>query len=91
MHFFNPVPVLKLVEVIRALQTSDETTTAIVELAADLGKIAADNTDAAAGLKTEHLDSLASGLHSRQSRRAWYGRATNPEARGAFQAAKIDP
>jgi len=45
MHFFNPVPVLKLVEVIRALQTSDETTTAIVELAGDLGKIAAEARD----------------------------------------------
>ena len=30
MHFSNPVPVLKLVEVIRALQTSDETAAAIV-------------------------------------------------------------
>ena len=30
MHFFNPVPVLKLVEVIRAAQTSDETAAAIV-------------------------------------------------------------
>ena len=30
MHFFNPVPVLKLVEVIRAVQTSDETAAAIV-------------------------------------------------------------
>ncbi len=38
MHFFNPVPVLKLVEVIRAVQTSDETARAVVELAHDLGK-----------------------------------------------------
>ncbi len=38
MHFFNPVPVLKLVEVIRAEKTSDETTAAIVALARDLGK-----------------------------------------------------
>ena len=30
MHFFNPVPVLRLVEVIRAVQTSDETAAAIV-------------------------------------------------------------
>jgi 3-hydroxybutyryl-CoA dehydrogenase len=45
MHFFNPVPVLKLVEVIRALQTSDETATAIVELAGDLGKVAAEARD----------------------------------------------
>jgi 3-hydroxybutyryl-CoA dehydrogenase len=45
MHFFNPVPVLKLVEVIRALQTSDETAAAIVELARDLGKEPAEARD----------------------------------------------
>ena len=38
MHFMNPVPVMRLVEVIRGLATSDETTRAIVELAKDLGK-----------------------------------------------------
>jgi 3-hydroxybutyryl-CoA dehydrogenase len=38
MHFFNPVPVLKLVEVVRGLETSDETASAIVALAGDLGK-----------------------------------------------------
>jgi 3-hydroxybutyryl-CoA dehydrogenase len=38
MHFFNPAPVLKLVEVIRADQTSDETAAAIVALARELGK-----------------------------------------------------
>jgi 3-hydroxybutyryl-CoA dehydrogenase len=45
MHFFNPVPVLKLVEVIRAVQTSDETTAAIVALAEDLGKVPAQAND----------------------------------------------
>ncbi len=45
MHFFNPVPVLQLVEVIRALQTSDETTAAIVALAVDLGKTPAEVND----------------------------------------------
>jgi 3-hydroxybutyryl-CoA dehydrogenase len=45
MHFFNPVPVLKLVEVIRAVQTSDETAAAIVELARDLGKQPAEARD----------------------------------------------
>ena len=45
MHFFNPVPVLKLVEVIRAVQTSDETAAAIVELAKDLGKVPAEARD----------------------------------------------
>ncbi len=38
MHFFNPVPVLKLVEVVRGRETSDETATAIVALAEELGK-----------------------------------------------------
>jgi 3-hydroxybutyryl-CoA dehydrogenase len=38
MHFMNPVPVMKLVEVIRGLATSDETTHAVVELSKHLGK-----------------------------------------------------
>ncbi len=45
MHFFNPVPVLKLVEVIRAAETSDETRAAIVRLAEDLGKVPAEARD----------------------------------------------
>jgi 3-hydroxybutyryl-CoA dehydrogenase len=45
MHFFNPVPVLELVEVIRGLETSDETAQAIVRLAADLGKTPAEARD----------------------------------------------
>ena len=45
MHFFNPVPVLALVEVIRAEQTSDETAQAIVDLAHDLGKTPAEAND----------------------------------------------
>ena len=38
MHFFNPVPVMKLVEVIRGLATSDETYDAILDLSRKLGK-----------------------------------------------------
>ena len=38
MHFFNPVPVLKLVEIIRGRDTSDETAAAITALARELGK-----------------------------------------------------
>ena len=45
MHFFNPVPVLKLVEVIRAAQTSDATAEAIVRLARELGKEPAQAND----------------------------------------------
>jgi len=45
MHFFNPVPVLELVEVVRGLQTSDETASAIVRLATELGKTPAEARD----------------------------------------------
>ena len=45
MHFFNPVPMLQLVEVIRGLQTSDETAAEIVQLARDLGKVPAEAHD----------------------------------------------
>jgi 3-hydroxybutyryl-CoA dehydrogenase len=38
MHFFNPVPVLRLVEVIRGLETSDETYETVSKLADRLGK-----------------------------------------------------
>jgi 3-hydroxybutyryl-CoA dehydrogenase len=38
MHFFNPVPVLRLVEIVRGRETSDETAKAITELARELGK-----------------------------------------------------
>src|SRR5947207_3011184 len=38
LHFFNPVPLMKLVEVIRALTTSDETYNAVFAFAQSLGK-----------------------------------------------------
>ena len=38
MHFFNPVPMMALVEIIRALQTSDDTFTTVDELTRELGK-----------------------------------------------------
>jgi 3-hydroxybutyryl-CoA dehydrogenase len=38
LHFFNPVPIMKLVEVIRALTTSDETYRAVFAFAQSLGK-----------------------------------------------------
>ncbi len=45
MHFMNPVPVMKLVEVIRALTTSDETFDATWELAQKFGKTPAEASD----------------------------------------------
>ena len=38
MHFFNPVPMMRLVEIVRALQTADEVCTAVEEVSRKLGK-----------------------------------------------------
>ncbi len=46
MHFFNPVPVMKLVEVIRGLETSDETFAQVKALAEELGKSPVEVNDA---------------------------------------------
>ena len=45
MHFMNPVPVMKLVEIIRGLATSDETTREIVALSEKLGKVPVEVND----------------------------------------------
>ncbi|HLL83125.1 MAG TPA: 3-hydroxybutyryl-CoA dehydrogenase [Longimicrobium sp.] len=45
MHFMNPVPVMKLVEIIRGLATTDETTRTTVALAEQLGKTVAEAQD----------------------------------------------
>jgi 3-hydroxybutyryl-CoA dehydrogenase len=45
MHFMNPVPVMKLVEIIRGLPTSDETYEATVALARDMGKTVVTSQD----------------------------------------------
>lgn len=47
LHFFNPVPVMKLVEVVRTIATSDETVETLLEFARSLGKepvLAKDNS-----------------------------------------------
>ena len=46
MHFMNPVPIMKLVEVIRGKSTSDETTSAIMSLSKTLNKIPVEVNDA---------------------------------------------
>ena len=45
MHFMNPVPVMKLVEVIRGYATSDEVTKVIMEKSASLGKVPTEVND----------------------------------------------
>ena len=45
MHFMNPVPIMKLVEIIRGYNTSDEVTNTIMELSKTLGKIPTEVND----------------------------------------------
>lgn len=45
MHFFNPAPIMKLVEVIRAIQTSEETARAVEAVTADINKTAVSVAD----------------------------------------------
>jgi len=45
MHFMNPVPVMKLVEVIRGYNTSDEVTKTVTQLSSSLGKIPVEVND----------------------------------------------
>ncbi len=45
MHFMNPVPIMKLVEVIRGYATSDEATDRIMELSRNLGKVPVEVND----------------------------------------------
>jgi 3-hydroxybutyryl-CoA dehydrogenase len=47
MHFFNPVPVMKLVEIVRALQTSEQTVETIRSVSSKLGKTAVTVLDSA--------------------------------------------
>ena len=46
MHFFNPVPAMKLVEIVKGLTTSEETRTAIIELTKALNKTPVDVAEA---------------------------------------------
>ncbi len=46
MHFFNPVPVMKLVEVIKGIATSEETKNTIVEMTQNVGKTAVEVEEA---------------------------------------------
>lgn len=45
MHFFNPVPIMKLVEIIRGIATSDETFARVKDLAEKLGKVPVECND----------------------------------------------
>ena len=74
MHFFNPVPVMSLVEVIRGLMTSDETNSIIIDLSRNLGKTPVEVEEAAGfvvnriliPMINEAVGILADGLASKE-------------------------
>ena len=58
MHFMNPVPIMKLVEIINGSQTSDEVNTAVVEAAERMGKTALSCNDSPGFVSNRILLSL---------------------------------
>ncbi len=74
MHFFNPVPVMKLVEVIRGLMTSDETNSIILDMSRNLNKTPVEVEEAAGfvvnriliPMINEAIGILADGLASKE-------------------------
>ena len=75
MHFMNPVPVMKLVEVIRGIQTSDETYERVRQLSEQMGKTALDCQDSPGFISNrvlmpminEAIFTLYEGVASRES------------------------
>lgn len=59
MHFFNPVPVMKLVEIVRGLETTDETVEAVKKLARKIGKVPIVCKDSPAFVVNRMLNALA--------------------------------
>ena len=54
MHFMNPVPIMKLVEIIKGYSTSKETFSAIYEMSKTLGKVPVEVNDYPVLLLTEY-------------------------------------
>ncbi len=62
MHFFNPVPMMELVEVIRALQTADAVCDTVVKLVDSLGKKARVSKDSYGFVVNRVLIPMINGL-----------------------------
>ena len=75
MHFFNPVPVMKLVEVIKGLATSDETVQRTIELAERMGKTPIPANDRAGFVSNRVLMPLINEAFC-----AWMEGVAEPEA-----------
>ena len=75
MHFFNPVPMMRLVEVIRGLQTSDETTQTVIEMVKVMGKTPVEAKDSPGFISNrilcpmlnEAIFALGEGVGSREA------------------------
>ena len=75
IHFFNPVPMMRLVEVIRGLQTSDETTQTVIEMAKVMGKTPVEAKDSPGFISNrilcpmlnEAIFALGEGVGSREA------------------------
>lgn len=58
MHWMNPAPVMKLIEVTRGYQTSDETFDSVVEFSREIGKVPVRVTEALGGIVSRVLTSM---------------------------------
>jgi 3-hydroxybutyryl-CoA dehydrogenase len=74
MHFFNPVPIMKLVEVIKGIATSDETTARTIELAKAMGKTPVPANDRAGFVSNRVLMPMIN-----EAFHAWMGGVAKPE------------
>ncbi len=75
MHFFNPVPVMKLVEVIKGVKTSEATTNATIALSEALGKIPVPANDFAGFVSNRVLMPMIN-----EAFHAWEDGVADPEA-----------
>ena len=75
MHFFNPVPIMKLVEVIRGLQTSNETVARTIALAESMGKTPIAANDRAGFVSNRVLMPMIN-----EAFHAWMDGVAEPEA-----------
>ena len=74
MHFFNPVPIMKLVEVIKGIATSDETTQRTIDLAIAMGKTPVPANDRAGFVSNRVLMPMIN-----EAFHAWMGGVAKPE------------
>ena len=74
MHFFNPVPIMKLVEVIKGIATSDETTARTIELAKAMGKTPVPANDRAGFVSNRVLMPMIN-----EAFHVWMGGVAKPE------------